>query len=183
MYLLVCLLSSAPEASTIVCPEAAFDAKELALDRLQRADVILLGTVVSESTPRVSLPPKQNPPVAGEREVTSLAELLEQIEQGKERDSYDNGTWQHVSLEVEKIWKGPALRLISVKNRVVPGQFGSPLRVGDSYLVVATRRDDGELVISTVCGETRREEFMEEQIAWLDKLANDPEQAELEKGP
>lgn len=151
-------------AATIVCVDARLDTRTWVEKRLQDADVILLGHVVAEETPdRQPAMPRL------EESVGSMKELAELIRESSKPD-YETSHYQSVSLDVQKQWKGPPFRLITVKNHVVPGQFGIPLQVGKSYLIFAHKQEGSVHTISTVCKSTLDAANAKERIEVLDQI-------------
>ena len=165
--LLSVLLPSDGTAATIICKDIRVDTESWVSKRLDEADVVLLGRVISAETQRI----RPRKPI-GDGSATSMSELLEMIEEAQSQPTdYTTHHWQSVSFEVLKIWKGPSFRVFSVKNNVVPGQYGAPLQVTGTYLVFGYRREGQIYTISTVCGDTKTEADAADRIRTLDDLA------------
>ena len=154
--------------STIDCPDLDLDTPSWVAKRFAEADVVLLGRVTQAEFASVTTVA----PSADDRAET-MGELLERIEQAQAAQSlYSSHLWQSVSFEVLRVWKGPASKVFSAKNRVVPGQYGELLAGKNVYLVFGYEQEDGIYTISTVCGDTKSVRDAAERILELDKLTN-----------
>ncbi len=155
-------------ASKIICEHSQLDDLPWVEGHLESADVVLLGTVISAEFPE---PPESEEPTPKteqeESPAASIADLLRRIEEGQRKTNSD----QSVSFEVVKIWKGPPYKVFTAKNRVVPGQYGKPLKESITYLVFGYKREEGVHTISTVCGSTQIAKNVQERIEILNELA------------
>lgn len=168
---LAILISTETLASRIICQDRNLTTRDWVENRFDHAEYVLLGKVVSESTP--DLASLQYPEMP---ELRGLGELIEYLE-GDEIREYSKKFDQRVWFEVLKEWKGKPSTMIEVRNHAMPGQYGTYLESGVTYLIFAYLQPDDSLMITTVCSATVRLDKAAERIQALDDLATVEEPA------
>lgn len=135
--------------------------------RLTKADTIILGRVYSIKEVEQQ---EQEPSQEKSDGANSMADLLRQIEAGREIDStrYDHV----VSFEVIKAWKDPIHPIVRTKVNLGRLKEYQSFREGDIYLVVGSDLDGTLYRIEIRCLDAIREEWAGDYIAALDALTS-----------
>jgi len=156
---------SEASASSIICGDDDRDSVEWVQKHMEWADVVILGKVkFAEMPDPADLQPLKLPEFSNLKEFSDYMENTDFTEQNMH-------FYQTTKFEVLRSWKGPWAASITTKSFVVPGSFGVPFVVGETYLVFGHKGDDGLYSASTICGSTARAKNTVEGIALLDELS------------
>jgi hypothetical protein len=162
--LLLSFAQTSAWASTIICRDNDRDVRAVVERRLESADMVFLGKVLSESKPNFSVAADTTlPPIQSMRE---FAEYLE----SDTFKAHAKRLYQTTTFRVLQSWKGVSKSQVDVTNIAIPGQYGTYLELGSSYLVFAYEDEDQSLSLLTYCNSTIPANDAEERIEALHSL-------------
>lgn len=167
------LIPNGTLASRIICQDRNLTTQDWVRTRFDQAEYVFLGEVVLES--KLDLANFRFPKTP---ELHGLDELIEHLE-GDEIKEYSKKFDQRIVFEVLKEWKGEQSTKIEVRNLAMPGQYGTYLESGETYLIFAYLQSDDSLMISTVCDATMPVDIAADRIQALDDLVTTEELANI----